>query len=446
MVDSSGIPIGIVFAFGFFVLMASIAAVNIRLAAQRRRAKEQDETQSQRAESDARKRQNAIREAISRDPSLADSDDPETLARLNQAAESVMQEWRVQKDLAAVKERERQEEQAQAARRRQEEGEHRKREEAEREKERIAALPPVRRWLATYKYLVVAAVAVVVIGVAAGVAGLWQEIERNRVAAQLEQNRLDRIERREQEEAERLAAIEAEKEACSPSTAETTSDSSILRAYTECASPEVRQLVAENPAVSQLALEALVNDDAEPVRYAAVEALRNRVSDSPGNSALEALAGLSSDEDSSIRALIAGGIKIPDAVLREFADDESPVVREALARNPNTSRQTLDQIPWEDATIVADRLAGRPEASPKLLLALAQHPDPEVRREVARNDGATRRVLQTLVPDPSLEVLAAVSFAGLNPTIKTQDAERLREQACAAFEAQGGDNSIYNRC
>jgi len=444
--DGSGIPIGIVFAFGFFMLMASIAAVNIRLAAQRRRAKEQDEAQIKRTDSDARERQNAIREAISRDPSLADSDDPETLGRLNEAAESVLQEWRVQKDLEAVKERERQEEQAQAARRRQEEAEQRQREEAEREKERIAALPPVRRWLTTHKLLVVGVLAVVVVGVAVGLTALWQEAERNRVAAQLEQNRLDRIERREQEEADRLAAIEAEKRACSPSTAETTSDSSILRAYTECASPEVRQLVAENPAVSQLALEALVNDDTEPVRYAAVEALRTRVSDSPGNSALEALAGLSSDEDSSIRALIAGGIKIPDVVLREFAGDESPVVRRALSTNPNASRETLDQIPWEDSTLVAYGLAGRSEASPKLLLALAEHPDPEIRAEVAGNDGVTNRVLQTLVTDSSLEVLAQVSYVQSRPKIKPRDAEALREQACAAFAAGGGDNSIFNRC
>ena len=445
MDDGSGIPIGIVFAFGFFMLMASIAAVNIRLAAQRRRAKEQDEAQMTRTDSDARERQNAVREAISRDPGLADSDDPETLSRLNQAAESVVQEWRVQADLAAVRERERQEEKAQAARRRQEEAQQRKREEAEREEERIAALPPVRRWLATYKYLLAAAVAVVVIGVAAGVAGLWQEAESNRVEAQIEQDRLDQIEAEEQEEAERVAAIEAEKEACSPSTAETTTDSNILKAYVECASPEVRQLVAENPSVSQFTLEALIDNDENSVRYAAAESLRTRVSDSPGASALEALAGLRSDESPSIRALVAGGIQIPDEVLRDFADDESPTVRDALAANPNTSGQTLDRIPWEDSTAIAERLARRPEASPNLLVALAQHPEPKIRRLVATNDGVTKRAVRTLASDSSLEVLAAVSYAAM-PEVRPRDTEAFREQACAAFEAQGGDNSIYNRC
>ena len=428
--------------------MLSIAGINIRLAQQRKNARKAAAVDAEREAAEARERQDAMREAIRRDPRIANTDTPESVDRLNQAVESVLRERRLKQDLKAVQEREKQAEQLQDAQKRERESrERRRKEEAvrrEQRAQRVAAMPPLRRWIWTHTTIVAIAAALVLGALVVGSIVAIQQVNEARAIAHFEQRQIEKAQEKEREEAARAAALEADKKACSLELAESTTSDEILLAYTQCDSPDVRVATAENPAAINTVLLPLVTDPDPLVRQAAVGALRSHFSGSTTDPVVEALSRATADTDVTVRGLIAGGIQVPDSILGELTNDSSPVVREALARNSNATAETLDRIAWEDSLLVATRLANRPDASPQLLTKLAEHPDPEVRDTVAGNRSTPLRAMRILAVDSSPEVLASVSVgAKYNDTISDRQAAALRQQACQQFQRSAADPSDY---
>lgn len=97
----------------------------------------------------------------------------------------------------------------------------------------------------------------------------------------------------------------------------------------------------------------------------------------------ERLAVLASHADEGVRRAVALHRATPEAVLRELAGDASAAVRRALAAREKLPKSIAKVLLTDAVGDVRLTLARRVDARPKHLRALADDPDPRVRRFVA---------------------------------------------------------------
>jgi len=404
MGDESKLPIGIVVAFGFLMVMIALAGINLRLQAQRRQAKEQERESQVRAQSDEKERLKAVQEAIRRDPSLSQKDDPEVLKRLTEAVVEIQQEWAVRDDLQKVEQQQRteaeyqkqQEERAQIAEEQRREQAERARiaEEQRREREaaqiareeRLAEMSPVRRLLARNPKSLAGLSLALIAFAAIGVTAFWQVQQDRALTAAREEGRAESIANMKEQEEIAEVELQAAKEACDLETAEVTNDRTVLFAYRTCSDSRVRNAVASNPEVGFSTLQELAQDEDPEVRISTIEQLSARAGVEGNTAPLRLLEELTLDPDPSIRSAVARAVNTSPKILSTLMADESPLVRSEIARNPSSNEAVLDRIDYNDSVLVAEALAVNQNASTELLGQLTSHPD----------DGVIAKACETL--------------------------------------------------
>lgn len=427
----SAVPIGILVAFTFLMISASLAAVNIRLASQRRKAREVEDAVGQEKQNDERERIDALREAIKRHPELAGHHDPDSLEILSDHVERIRKEWRVQRELVRVKAEEaeasRLASQAAEAEARREELKERQRQREQEREQKISQMPPVRRFLARNSVLVAVVAAIFVaafIAVVFWIGSMWQEKQEELARAVAEQE--------EREEREDLL------NSCRAELAKSTRDTEIISALLACESEVTRVALVNNPSLELTHMTVLATDESSAVKRALVERTRSALqneSQASKEDALKVLRLLSSSEDEQVRSLIAGSIGITNEFLEDLASDPSPIVRGQVASNSRTDTRLLDRIPWEDSVDVATRLADRSNASPDLLVALAAHPNEQVRSRVARNPKAPIDALEILLEDESQDVIEGLTYTPTNNEfLSPKEAKRVKDEACMRYQ------------
>ena len=178
MASDGGIPPQVLYAFGFMMVMLAIAGINMNIVRGRREAKRAADMARievrQEAQSIELLRQRALKEALWRDSSLADSSDPEVLARLATAVTAMEEELRLRDDVEALQRLHSEEAahvQLQALMR-----------EAElAETDRIASLPAIRRPFAKspfYAWGILAFTGILIL-----IGGVWLTDNMNRRSA-----------------------------------------------------------------------------------------------------------------------------------------------------------------------------------------------------------------------------------------------------------------------
>lgn len=202
----------------------------------------------------------------------------------------------------------------------------------------------------------------------------------------------------------------------------------------------IRGLLAENRSLPA-ELVALLSKDAEPWVRGKIARREDPTED--------IVAALSQDPEETVRSAIAANPRTPPALLRRLAVDEEnnvryevwrnpsapqaelslllragskeldyftepqgaltpeeqetlfawgPYARLLLARHPQTPPEMLARLlPEEEAARLA---AGNPNAPPEMLEKLAQHPNQEVRWQIALNPNAPEEMLARLACDP----------------------------------------------
>lgn len=325
----------------------------------------------------ANERQRHIAEALRRDPSLGDSQDPESLRRLASAAEEIALEERVRRDLEAVQldaeraaERARRQSMIEAleAKERSADEASRARErefarlQAHKEQERLAAMSPARRWIIQNKTVSLLVLGVLLSVITVGLLFLFSQLQ--------EQQRLQ----------EKQQARELLLESCDPgqlSPEERTSPSTeLLSSWVLCSSVAAREWVAQSSSLPP-----------------------------------DLLATLRDDPEVSVRQIIANRSDLDEQSLKALAEDESVTIRATIAARedlPEYLPAQMSQDPIEEVRIVAVK---NPKLSAEAKEALLNDPSWEVRMNLARNSSSLN-ILQPLSLDPDIRVVGS-AIAGL---------------------------------
>ena len=291
-------------------------------------------------------RTEALKEALRREPELADTSDPESAQRLSKLVHEVSEELALRAEVERLRQQEEREAEALAQRRAaekaaeqarirfEEEQEAKRQRDAEARRKReasLAAMGPTRRWLATHKAvsLTLVGVMAVAIGVIASVF-INQENQRRQAADAAAQ---------EQAQAEASAAARAQLEAaCDLSqVSQLASDSQIMNAWASCSDATVRNQVAQSASLGSLessVMQQLASDESSDVR--ASIAARSDVSP-------DLQAALATDASESVRITVARNTSASADFLAALLADDAKQVRIAAAQNPTTPLDALEQ-------------------------------------------------------------------------------------------------------
>lgn len=213
--------------------------------------------------------------------------------------------------------------------------------------------------------------------------------------------------------------------------------------------PEVRAGLAAYAGLPDTLLDKLIRDDNPNV----VEAAFN-------NADTQLLASLASDQNSTIRARVAGNKKTPGSALGQLVSDTEPHVRAALAGNTAAPHQILYKLSSDTDTSVRNRLfesatpecleffasesnietrrrvAGIPRTPASALLLLAEDSDLQVRRNVLGNPSISPDVLARLSDDSDRDIRLAVAGNPSTPAAALQslasDADAVIRKTVAA--------------
>mgnify|MGYP000644943033 CR=1 FL=1 len=345
MDDGTGIPLGVVIAAGFLMVMIALATINFRLSAQKKaiererslRNQEELERGEGRLTGDGRDRgkhdrQRAIAEAIRRDSTLQGATSPEELQRLDDAAESIRREWQIRSELDAVNaEQQRLTREAEERAARQREDERKAAETRATElarEERLAQMPPVRRFLIRHwaTSLVVASLAL--LGITLVGIQWWSNEREARIASELAEARDTAVTERQEAERDRLERAQAQADenyemaltSCRPDQYVGEPDQQLLTAWKECEGVSARLWVASFPESPEDVLQELASDTSPRVREA--------VAANP-NASQATLAALANDPLPEVRLAVINAVVIDDSTMESLAQDEDPVVQEA---------------------------------------------------------------------------------------------------------------------
>lgn len=404
------------FWLGFFFSIIGIVIVAILQptvgAHVRRRPAPQGLRVPLNSEPNAHDRQRNIAEALRRDPSLGDSQDPHSLRRLANAAEEIALEERVRRDLEAVQldaeraaerirrqamieeleARERASEEAAVAQARE-----LARLREQKQQERLAAMSPARRWIAQHRTVSILLITVLIVSIVVSAVFLgFRMQDQQRVQA-------------EQDARELLV------QSCDPdklSTDERTNPSTdLLPSWALCSSVSARQWVAKSSLLTPQLVE-LLRDDSDP----------------------------------SVREQIANRSDLDEESLQVLAEDKSVAIRTVIAAREDLPELLLDQMsqdPTEEVRVVAVK---NPMLTDEAKEALISDPSWEVRMYLARNSDSLT-VLSPLSLDPDIRV-AGSAIGGLAlAAFETEDPTRtefLRAQlkACKIVQEEAPDAVI----
>jgi len=170
--------------FAFFMTMVAITGVSWSIQKSRSDAQKQSDEMSRAVRSEQMMAQNlyeeAVQEAIRRDPTLTRTDDPKSVERLSKAVVVIQDEIRLKAAVElAERNREESEHQARLKQAKQERQDQQRRQKEERQA-RLLAVPAWRRWISAYPGAAAGGVAVLaVLLIAGGVLGFrsWQHKE-----------------------------------------------------------------------------------------------------------------------------------------------------------------------------------------------------------------------------------------------------------------------------
>lgn len=481
MADQDLIFIG----FGFLVLMIGIASFSIQMT-MRRNARERQRTEANReggqtvqSPADKAIRADAVAEAIRRDPSLTNASTPEELSRLDEMVQGIQKEWQLKRELEAVKAAERRKlEQEQHARRLAKEAEDRRlasqeqarrsRLEAERrareQEQKIAAMPPLRRFLR--RFWIPVSLGFLVLVVFPAIAGVWWLLQ-----SQKERTLLASCDWNEYVKVRAYSNWADEWIQCADPTvranvilnapdgfltsdrltdfiadeSDEVRDAAIMRApldyLTEDRIKEMVEVEGSLPALenrvlsspesfSQNSLLLLVGNSQESfrdslaqsgnlsseIRQALVEAAFDDAARAceTGTAAYEIAKRLGREEDMlaawascdepESRLWVVRSNSTPAGVLATLADDDSEAVRARLTGNQNTPPEVLIEFANDPSLQVRTALAASPFAPREALQVLADDPEPAVRASLAGNSNAPVQVLRQLANDEDPQV------------------------------------------
>ena len=269
--------------------------------------------------------QDAIAEALRRDPSLGGSNDPATMKRLSESVAEIQQELSLRAEVEAVKAREaaaQMEEasriQAQAAAQLQAEAAAAAKLEAQRVKEeRLAAMSPTKRWVASHRGLVIG-LSILTIGVlASAISAVAISISNNNAAiaaAELKAKQEAEAQAvQEKAEEEYAAWVSEASSSCDPeSDREAGSNAEVLTAWSKCNDPNVRVFVAMSPETPAPVIAELAAD-ADPIVRAAVA--------QSSVASAEVLQGLALDPDPSVKNYALNSLQPLECVTNETPFD-----------------------------------------------------------------------------------------------------------------------------
>ena len=355
---------------GFVVLVISIGIAGVRIRINRANRDNVEQLTALRREVQGLRpdeggptqeelRAEALKEALRREPGLADASDPESAQRLVRLVHDVSEEFALRAEVERLRQQEQREAEALAQRRAAEEAAEQARirleEEQEAKRQRdadarrsreanLAAMGPTRRWLATHK-----AVSLALVGLIAVVIGVFASLFINQ-----ENQRRQAVDAaaQAQAQAEAVASAQAQLEAaCDLSkVSQLASDSRIMNVWASCSDATVRNQVAQSATMGTL----------EP----------------------SVMQELAADESSDVRASIAARSDVPPAIQADLVIDPSESVRITVARNISAGTDSLEALLADDAKQVRVAAAQNPTTPLDALEQYADDRDEEFRKAV----------------------------------------------------------------
>lgn len=176
--------------------------------------------------------------------------------------------------------------------------------------------------------------------------------------------------------------------------------------YTRC-------LVAESSNAHPSTLEKLSKDKSDYIRM--------NVAKNP-NCPLETLIKLSEDSELRVQYGVAENPKCPSEILDKMSDN-AILVRDEIAKNPNTSIKTLNKLSKDKYDSLTRRnVAKNPNTHPSTLNRLSNDKYQEVRKAVAGNPNTHPKTLNKLSNDKDKDVRGSVAE---NPNTSDKTLEKM---------------------
>jgi ferritin-like protein len=227
----------------------------------------------------------------------------------------------------------------------------------------------------------------------------------------------------------------------------------ILSLFSQCPFEQLREEVAQNPALPDALIEILLNDPSPEVARITLEhqsayvrqhpeLFSERINDADADErrvmaenehcSPALLERLGNDEDERVRAAVASNPQTTAAMLMALAQDSCAEVLSSLAGNPNTPEdirekliksehwivlyslvnfytyrptELLNELAQHSSLELREILPGQPYATASLLTIMAQDKSVKVRRQVARHPNTPDEVLAEMLVDKDEKVV-----------------------------------------
>lgn len=161
------------------------------------------------------------------------------------------------------------------------------------------------------------------------------------------------------------------------------------------ANREVRLSLARNNDLSKESLEILSTDEDASVRSLVA---------SHKGSDKTILNKLAKDCDGWVRRSVAKNVNTPQKCLIELSEDADESVRWSVAENPNISITILEKLASDLDEVVRLTVVRNPLVTQSLLHKLARDPDDFVRKEIAKNPRTLPKTLKILARDNEIKI------------------------------------------